>query len=155
MVVLCFLLPMLVPWYFWGESLAVGYFVPGLLRYSLILNATWLVNSAAHIWGNRPYDKSINPRENSMVALSAIGEKTLNSTSAFCVLTQRHFNHPRLGRSSFCLSCGNMAFACYIQDLFFSYFPPQEKAFTTTITRSPLTTPPVSSAASSTSPLPS
>lgn len=74
-VVLCFLVPMLVPWYFWGESLAVGYFVPGLLRYSLILNATWLVNSAAHIWGNRPYDKSINPRENSMVALSAIGEK--------------------------------------------------------------------------------
>uniref|UniRef100_A0A674NPX7 stearoyl-CoA 9-desaturase n=1 Tax=Takifugu rubripes TaxID=31033 RepID=A0A674NPX7_TAKRU len=73
-VVLCFLLPMLVPWYFWGESLAVGYFVPGLLRYSLILNATWLVNSAAHIWGNRPYDKTINPRENFMVALSAIGE---------------------------------------------------------------------------------
>ncbi|KAM3605561.1 uncharacterized protein V6R79_000812 [Siganus canaliculatus] len=72
--VLCFLLPMLVPWYFWGESLAVGYFVPGLLRYTVILNATWLVNSAAHLWGNRPYDKTINPRENPMVAFSAIGE---------------------------------------------------------------------------------
>uniref|UniRef100_A0A3Q3E274 stearoyl-CoA 9-desaturase n=1 Tax=Labrus bergylta TaxID=56723 RepID=A0A3Q3E274_9LABR len=73
-VILCFLVPMLVPWYFWGESLAVAYFVPGLLRYALMLNATWLVNSAAHIWGNRPYDKTINPRENPLVAFTAIGE---------------------------------------------------------------------------------
>lgn len=72
-VIICFLVPMLVPWYFWGESLTVGYFIPGLLRYTLILNATWLVNSAAHIWGNKPYDKTINPRENPMVAFSAIG----------------------------------------------------------------------------------
>lgn len=75
-VLLCFLVPTLVPWYFWGESLAVGYFIPGLLRYTVTLNATWLVNSAAHIWGNRPYDKSINPRENPLVAFSAIGKET-------------------------------------------------------------------------------
>lgn len=73
-VVFCFLMPMFVPWYFWGESLHVGYFLPGLLRYALVLNATWLVNSAAHMWGNRPYDHTINPRENPLVALSAIGE---------------------------------------------------------------------------------
>lgn len=73
-VMLCFVVPMFVPWYFWSESLWVGYFVPGLLRYAVVLNATWLVNSAAHIWGNRPYDKSINPRENPLVAFSAIGE---------------------------------------------------------------------------------
>ncbi|CAN9499759.1 unnamed protein product [Ophioblennius macclurei] len=73
-VILCFLVPMLVPWYFWGESLTVGYFIPGLLRYTVVLNATWLVNSAAHIWGNRPYDESINPRENPLVAFSAAGE---------------------------------------------------------------------------------
>uniref|UniRef100_A0A3P9PUH2 stearoyl-CoA 9-desaturase n=1 Tax=Poecilia reticulata TaxID=8081 RepID=A0A3P9PUH2_POERE len=73
-VLLCFLVPMLVPWYFWGESLGVAYFVPGLLRYTVVLNASWLVNSAAHMWGNRPYDKTINPRENPFVAISAIGE---------------------------------------------------------------------------------
>lgn len=28
-----------------------------VIRYVLSLNFTWLVNSAAHIWGNRPYDK--------------------------------------------------------------------------------------------------
>lgn len=75
-VILCFCVPMLVPWYFWGESLAVAYFVPGIFRYAVMLNATWLVNSAAHIWGNRPYDKTINPRENPLVAFSAIGKET-------------------------------------------------------------------------------
>ncbi|XP_076016460.1 stearoyl-CoA desaturase b [Genypterus blacodes] len=73
-LILCFLVPMLVPWYLWGESLMVGYFLPGLLRYTVVLNATWLVNSAAHMWGNRPYDRTINPRENRLVAFSAIGE---------------------------------------------------------------------------------
>ncbi|KAI1894128.1 hypothetical protein AGOR_G00112630 [Albula goreensis] len=73
-VVMCFGIPMLVPWYLWGESLWVGYFIPGLLRYTIVLNATWLVNSAAHMWGNRPYDINIHPRENKFVTFSAIGE---------------------------------------------------------------------------------
>lgn len=73
-LLMCFFVPMFVPWYLWGESLWVAYFIPALLRYTLVLNATWLVNSAAHMWGNRPYDKSINPRENKFVTFSAIGE---------------------------------------------------------------------------------
>uniref|UniRef100_A0A8C6UWG7 stearoyl-CoA 9-desaturase n=1 Tax=Neogobius melanostomus TaxID=47308 RepID=A0A8C6UWG7_9GOBI len=73
-VLMCFAVPILVPWWFWGESLTVAYFVPGLFRYALQLNATWLVNSAAHMWGNRPYDISINPRENRVVSFSALGE---------------------------------------------------------------------------------
>ncbi|XP_022596199.1 acyl-CoA desaturase-like [Seriola dumerili] len=73
-VILCFLMPTLVPWYFWGESLVVAYFIPAVLRYVLMLHGTWLVNSAAHLWGNRPYDKTINPAENPLVSLSAVGE---------------------------------------------------------------------------------
>ncbi|KAL0964576.1 hypothetical protein UPYG_G00325860 [Umbra pygmaea] len=73
-LLLCFLMPTLVPWYFWGETLWVGYFIPCLLRYTLVLNATWLVNSAAHMWGNRPYDKYINPSDNRFVTFAAIGE---------------------------------------------------------------------------------
>lgn len=74
MVCCCFVFPTLVPWYFWGESLKVAYFLPAILRYTLGLNATWLVNSAAHMWGNRPYDKHINPAQNLGVAFSAVGE---------------------------------------------------------------------------------
>ncbi|KAM4524365.1 acyl-CoA desaturase isoform 2-T2 [Odontesthes bonariensis] len=73
-LLMCFFIPMVVPWYFWGETLWVAYFIPALLRYTLVLNATWLVNSAAHMWGNRPYDQNINPRENKFVTFSAIGE---------------------------------------------------------------------------------
>ncbi|XP_075697691.1 stearoyl-CoA desaturase isoform X2 [Rhinoderma darwinii] len=73
-LLMCFIFPTVVPWYFWGESLYTAFYVPCLLRYALVLNATWLVNSAAHMYGNRPYDKTINPRENRFVALGAIGE---------------------------------------------------------------------------------
>ncbi|KAM9133536.1 stearoyl-CoA desaturase [Pangshura tecta] len=73
-VAMCFLFPTLVPWCFWGESLCNSFFLPAILRYVLVLNATWLVNSAAHMFGNRPYDRNINPRENRLVTFGALGE---------------------------------------------------------------------------------
>ncbi|KAG9263483.1 stearoyl-CoA desaturase 5 [Astyanax mexicanus] len=73
-VMMCFVVPTLVPWYFWDESIWNSYFLPGILRYTICLNCTWLVNSAAHIYGNRPYDKYINPRENCLVTFGAMGE---------------------------------------------------------------------------------
>lgn len=72
-------MPTLVPWYFWAESLVVSYFIPAVLRYVLMLHGTWLVNSAAHMWGNRPYDKTINPAENLLVSFGAVGKDTLCS----------------------------------------------------------------------------
>ncbi|CAG2116800.1 unnamed protein product, partial [Medioppia subpectinata] len=38
------------------------------------LNHTWLVNSAAHIYGYKPYDNTINPKENRAVVYMALGE---------------------------------------------------------------------------------
>ena len=54
---LCFAMPALVPWYYWGESFKTAFFVASIFRYVFTLNITWLVNSAAHIWGNHPYEK--------------------------------------------------------------------------------------------------
>lgn len=65
---------MLVPWILWGESIINSFFVCSILRYTLNLHATWLVNSAAHMWGNKPYDKTINPSENKLVVFLAFGE---------------------------------------------------------------------------------
>lgn len=45
-----------------------------MLRYVMNLNATFLVNSAAHIWGNKPYDKSILPAQNISVSVATFGE---------------------------------------------------------------------------------
>ena len=66
-------LPTVLPSY-WDESMWNAYFVCFALRYVTALNVTWCVNSVAHFFGNKPYDKSIRPVENAWVALSALGE---------------------------------------------------------------------------------
>ena len=73
-VLLCFVLPTVIPWYFWGEDPWRAYFVCGMLRYTLSLHFTWLVNSVAHLLGNKPYDQFINPAENILVTLITFGE---------------------------------------------------------------------------------
>ncbi|KAI5756069.1 hypothetical protein M8J77_021776 [Diaphorina citri] len=74
MPIFCFLIPPLIPWYFWNEKWTNAWYVCALLRYTVSLHGTWLVNSAAHIWGMRPYDKHISSSENSSVAFLAFGE---------------------------------------------------------------------------------
>lgn len=56
MPIACFLLPTTIPMYCWGESFKNAWFVCAMFRYAFVLNITWLVNSAAHKWGDKPYD---------------------------------------------------------------------------------------------------
>ncbi|XP_039286045.1 acyl-CoA Delta(11) desaturase isoform X2 [Nilaparvata lugens] len=79
----CFFIPTWVPVHFWGEKAWVAWYVAGICRYTLSLNFTWLVNSAAHIWGTKPYDKNITPTENVTVAMLAFGEGWHNYHHAF------------------------------------------------------------------------
>ncbi|XP_034665215.1 acyl-CoA Delta(11) desaturase-like isoform X2 [Drosophila subobscura] len=53
----CFILPTIIPMYFWNETFVNAWFVATMFRWCFILNVTWLVNSAAHKFGGRPYDK--------------------------------------------------------------------------------------------------
>lgn len=48
--------PTLFQWYVFGETLGVCWNL-SLMRWCLIVNITWLLNSAAHMWGWKPYDK--------------------------------------------------------------------------------------------------
>ncbi|XP_062510139.1 acyl-CoA desaturase-like [Corticium candelabrum] len=57
----------------WNESLAYSFLIT-MFRYAASLHQTWLVNSAAHMFGYRPYDKNIRPRENVFVSWVTIGE---------------------------------------------------------------------------------
>ena len=68
------LIPTFIPWYFWNEPLYMSFLTCGTFRYIFSLHVTWLVNSAAHLWGKKPYDQKINPSENLLVSLLAIGE---------------------------------------------------------------------------------
>ncbi|GLG94870.1 Acyl-CoA Delta(11) desaturase [Gryllus bimaculatus] len=74
MPIVCFLIPTMIPVYLWNETWSNAWFVATLFRYTFTLNMTWLVNSAAHMWGSQPYDKHINPAENLGVAIGAMGE---------------------------------------------------------------------------------
>ncbi len=59
-------------WLVWG----------GFLRLIFTLNATWLVNSAAHIWGYRNYGTPDKSRNNWLVAFLTFGEGWHNNHHA-------------------------------------------------------------------------
>lgn len=71
---MCFVMPAIVGSYFWGENFWTGFWIPGALRYVAVLHFTWLVNSAAHFFGDRPYEPNMLPAENPMVSFFAVGE---------------------------------------------------------------------------------
>jgi len=73
-LLVCFTFPTWLPMYMFGESFLNAFFVCAMFRYCFTLNVTWLVNSAAHLWGMKPYDQHINPSENYSVAVLAVGE---------------------------------------------------------------------------------
>lgn len=56
----------------WNESLWVSYFTASVFRYIFTNNVTWTVNSFAHMYGTRPYDKRIGPRQSLIVRYSEI-----------------------------------------------------------------------------------
>lgn len=66
--------PVFVPCYFWNEDLWVSFFVNFNCRFCITLNIAFFVNSVAHMWGKRPYDKKIGPVENVAVSIAALGE---------------------------------------------------------------------------------
>ncbi|KAH8359576.1 hypothetical protein KR093_007603 [Drosophila rubida] len=70
----CFVLPTMVPVYCWNEDWYQAFVQQCLFRYVFSLNFTWSVNSAAHLWGSRPYDKRIMPSENIYVSIVSMGE---------------------------------------------------------------------------------
>ncbi|KAF5308630.1 hypothetical protein FQR65_LT06091 [Abscondita terminalis] len=73
-LLLGFIVPAVVPPLLWGEDWFWSITFISIFRYVLSLNCTWLVNSAAHIWGAKPYDKKISPSENLGVSIMSMGE---------------------------------------------------------------------------------
>ncbi|PSN54673.1 Acyl-CoA desaturase [Blattella germanica] len=73
MPILRFVVPTVLPMYIWDIDFWPAWY-QALSGWALSLNFTWLVNSAAHMWGFRPYDKTLNPAENKIVAALAYGE---------------------------------------------------------------------------------
>lgn len=70
----CFVVPTVIPWWYWNEHAVTALMVVGFLRYNFTLHSTWLVNSLAHWVGSKPFDKFIYSSENSVVAYLTLGE---------------------------------------------------------------------------------
>lgn len=71
---MCYVMPAQVASHFWGEDFWNAFYVCGGLRYCCVLHFTWLVNSAAHLYGDHPYDTLSYPAENPVVSFFAVGE---------------------------------------------------------------------------------
>ncbi|KAJ0177718.1 hypothetical protein K1T71_006591 [Dendrolimus kikuchii] len=76
-------LPVWVPVHFFGEELWKSILCAYFARYMLQLHGTWLVNSAAHLYGVRPYDKNLQPVESWFVSFISFGEGWHNYHHAF------------------------------------------------------------------------
>lgn len=72
-ILLTWVVPILLPMLLWDDPFLNSFYMRMML-WIYSLNGTWAVNSAAHIWGSKPYDKRINPAENRFVIFIAAGE---------------------------------------------------------------------------------
>lgn len=71
---ICFLVPITVQMLLAGDGLIDAFVIGYVMRNISIYHDTAFVNSAAHMFGDRPYNKGIEPRENYYVSLAAFGE---------------------------------------------------------------------------------
>lgn len=71
---MCFAVPTAICYYGWGEDPYRAFLFSGCMRYMYVKHCTFLVNSAAHLHGDHPYDPSSNPAENPYVSYFAVGE---------------------------------------------------------------------------------
>ena len=71
-------------YYFGGMPLACSLLVWGLfVRLIGVLHATWMVNSASHMWGYKNYETTDDSRNNWLVAIVAYGEGWHNNHHAY------------------------------------------------------------------------
>ncbi|XP_075146045.1 acyl-CoA Delta-9 desaturase-like [Haematobia irritans] len=82
-VLFCFIVPTIIPMYFWNETIQNGYFVAGVFRWIFSLHTTGTVNSLSHMYGNKPYDKDYKPAENKFASIVTFGEGWHNYHHAF------------------------------------------------------------------------
>ncbi|XP_050294239.1 acyl-CoA Delta-9 desaturase-like isoform X2 [Anthonomus grandis grandis] len=76
-------IPTVVPVFLWNESWWNSFFAAYMFRSILVLNITWLVNSAAHFYGTQPFDKYVKAVESGFVSFVSVGEGWHNYHHAF------------------------------------------------------------------------
>ncbi|QIH04884.1 hypothetical protein [Dasineura jujubifolia toursvirus 2a] len=109
-IIFCFILPVWAHMIVCNENLRLAIMAQVFLRYAISLNFTWLVNSAAHLYGDKPFDKDIYPSENKWVSMCAIGEGWHNYHHVF----PYDYKAAELGNYSLNLTTMVLDFAAYM-----------------------------------------
>ncbi|KAJ8686294.1 hypothetical protein QAD02_022088 [Eretmocerus hayati] len=82
-LLICIFIPSVVPVHFWNESLWNSVLISFVLRYVMVLNMTWCVNSIAHMYGTREFDKRISARQSFFSNVVSLGEGWHNYHHSF------------------------------------------------------------------------
>jgi stearoyl-CoA desaturase (delta-9 desaturase) len=76
-------MPCAFNYYIVGDTLFNSFLIGVLVRSCVAMHATAFVNSAAHMFGDKPYNNKINSSENSIVAYGCVGEGYHNYHHAY------------------------------------------------------------------------
>jgi len=79
------IVPTVIPVYFWQESIPIAFVICCMWRYTFTLQGTCMVNSAAHLWGHRPFNRKLAATEShvTLASLLGLGEGWHNFHHAF------------------------------------------------------------------------
>lgn len=72
-ILLAYVIPIYISHVLCDEDF-VGCLFGHLQRYCLGLHLTWTINSIAHLWGWRPFDKKISPTEGYTMGFFTLGK---------------------------------------------------------------------------------
>ncbi|XP_011303344.1 stearoyl-CoA desaturase 5 isoform X1 [Fopius arisanus] len=78
-----FILPVVIPVVFFGQELKPAIITQWFMRYPYVVNTMFSINSFAHAFGYRSYDKTIRPTENGFLSFITTGEGWHNYHHAF------------------------------------------------------------------------
>ncbi|KAJ2938428.1 hypothetical protein O0L34_g15667 [Tuta absoluta] len=79
----CYILPTMIGVWLWGEDLKCAIAWQCFIRYLTVFHSELTVNSLAHTFGYKPYNKTIMPAENRFVSTCSLGEGWHNYHHAF------------------------------------------------------------------------
>ncbi|KAJ3665681.1 hypothetical protein Zmor_001167 [Zophobas morio] len=69
------LIPTAIPYYFWNETIENSFFIATMVRFCFVGHTLFFINSVAHVFGTRPYDKNICPTESPpLISFITLGE---------------------------------------------------------------------------------
>ncbi|KAK7595537.1 hypothetical protein V9T40_013362 [Parthenolecanium corni] len=70
-----FIGPSFIPWYFWNENLLLSHLAVTHLRNVVVMHLTFTVNSLAHTWGMKPFDRFMKPVDSTLVWFTTLGSE--------------------------------------------------------------------------------